>query len=72
MPEDDSGPGLPPQVLEQLAVGRGAPDGGLGLFIVQLICERLGWRLDIRRSDAGGTVLALQVSGVPSAAHPSS
>lgn len=68
----DRGPGLPPQVLGQLAVGRSAPDGGLGLFIVQLICERLGWRLDIRRSDAGGTVLALQVSGVPSAAHPSS
>lgn len=57
----DHGPGLPPLVLAQLAANNDAPDGGLGLFIVQLICERLGWRLDIRRSDTGGTVLALLV-----------
>lgn len=68
----DRGPGLPPPVLEQLAAHRGAPESGLGLFIVRLTCERLGWRLDVRRSDAGGTVLALRVSDVPSVAHPAS
>jgi signal transduction histidine kinase len=68
----DHGPGLPPAVLGQLAASDSAPDGGLGLFIVQLICERLGWRLDILRSDAGGTVLALQVGGMARIAHAAS
>ncbi|MDX5444584.1 MAG: HAMP domain-containing histidine kinase [Zoogloeaceae bacterium] len=57
----DEGEGLPDRVRKRLASpgDRHVPDDGLGLFIVRLICERLGWLLQIRRSDAGGTVLDL-------------
>lgn len=55
----DEGQGLPEHVRARLAgdVAGEVPEDGLGLFIVRLICERLGWQLRIRRSDAGGTVL---------------
>jgi signal transduction histidine kinase len=57
----DEGSGLPPHVRARLTgqADHQVPDDGLGLFIVRLICERLGWLLQIRRSDAGGTVLDL-------------
>ncbi|THF61567.1 HAMP domain-containing sensor histidine kinase [Pseudothauera rhizosphaerae] len=57
----DTGAGLPEHVRARLADGsdRRVPEDGLGLFIVRLICERLQWRLEIRRSDEGGTVLEL-------------
>jgi signal transduction histidine kinase len=57
----DRGEGLPEAIRARL-VGEGdrnVPEDGLGLFIVRLICERLGWLLQIRRSDAGGTELDL-------------
>lgn len=57
----DEGEGLPAHVKARLGSrdDRQVPEDGLGLFIVRLICERLGWLLQIRRSDAGGTVLDL-------------
>lgn len=57
----DAGAGLPEHIRARLnaPAGRLVPEDGLGLFIVRLICERLGWLLRVRRSDAGGTVLDL-------------
>ncbi|ENO89721.1 HAMP domain-containing sensor histidine kinase [Thauera linaloolentis] len=57
----DAGAGLPEHIRSRLnaPAGRLVPEDGLGLFIVRLICERLGWLLRVRRSDAGGTVLDL-------------
>ncbi|MCV2219783.1 HAMP domain-containing sensor histidine kinase [Thauera sp. Sel9] len=57
----DAGAGLPEHIRARLNAppDRLVPEDGLGLFIVRLICERLGWLLRVRRSDAGGTVLDL-------------
>lgn len=57
----DQGAGLPPRVRDRLAPDYHPlpPEEGLGLFIVRLICERLGWVLQVRRSGAAGTVLEL-------------
>lgn len=53
----DEGPGLPEHVHARLS-GEGpqetVPENGLGLYIVRLICERLGWLLQIGAGDAGG------------------
>lgn len=59
----DEGEGLPAHIRARLdgEISRDVPEDGLGLFIVRLICERLGWKIRVRRSDAGGTVLDLQV-----------
>lgn len=66
----DEGPGLPPHVRNRLS-GDGSraavPENGLGLFIVRLICERLGWLLQIGTADTGGTSLDLRFQ--PDAAH---
>ncbi|NYT35349.1 HAMP domain-containing histidine kinase [Allopusillimonas soli] len=40
----------------------GASLSGLGLYIVTLMTERLGWRLDIARTDSNGTRIRLIVS----------
>lgn len=60
----DEGEGLPAHIRARLdgEASRDVPEDGLGLFIVRLICERLGWSMRIRRSDTGGTMLDLQVS----------
>lgn len=60
----DRGAGLPEHVHSRLvSTGKQEmPEDGLGLFIVRLICERLGWQLSVRQSDAGGTILDLQFS----------
>ena len=61
---EDQGSGLGP---DQQAILRGekriASDGstrsGLGLYIVTLMAERLGWRLDIAQTDQSGTRVRL-------------
>ena len=57
----DQGAGLPDHVKArwQNQEDQDIPEGGLGLFIVRLICERLGWVLRIDRSGPEGTVLNL-------------
>lgn len=57
----DAGPGLPADILAHIADrdAHDVPEHGLGLFIVRLICERLGWELRISRSDATGTAMQL-------------
>jgi signal transduction histidine kinase len=63
----DEGPGLPLHVQSRLeqAIKGPVPEEGLGLFIVRLICERLGWQLQLRHSGAAGTVLNLHFSAAP-------
>jgi len=67
----DRGEGLPAHIHTRLVSSskQEVPEDGLGLFIVRLICERLGWQLKIRQSDAGGTTLDLQFSS-PDIDHP--
>lgn len=57
----DGGVGLPAEILARLVdhEAREVPDHGLGLFIVRLICERLGWELRVPKSDAAGTAIRL-------------
>lgn len=64
---EDQGPGL---AVEHQAILTGrkklAADGGalsgLGLYIVTLMAERLGWRLDIAHTDKNGTKIRLGVN----------
>lgn len=58
----DSGDGLPAHVRKRLSEpqsSRQLPEDGLGLFIVRLICERLGWRYRTFDSAPLGTVFEL-------------
>lgn len=58
----DHGDGLPQSAQARLtapAAHQSVPENGLGLFIVRLICERLGWRIAIRSDNAAGTVIEL-------------
>lgn len=63
----DHGAGLPVP-YQRLLTERTMPVGeltmmsGLGLFIVTLICERLGWQLHIPHSSEQGTTLRLRFS----------
>lgn len=34
--------------------------GGMGLYLVKRICDRLGWRIDVRSASGAGTVVRLQ------------
>jgi signal transduction histidine kinase len=71
----DQGAGLPAAYQRILLNGtvptaEMAALSGLGLFIVTLICERLGWRLDIPRSSAQGSTLCLRFSApTPARSH---
>jgi len=60
----DEGPGLPEGVQLQLGqntvrLPKYANESGLGLFIVTLICERLGWRIEIDEQWKKGTRIHL-------------
>lgn len=61
----DQGQGLP-EPYQRLLTERTTPVSeltalsGLGLFIVTLICDRLGWRLDIPQASTQGTTLRLR------------
>jgi len=57
----DQGAGLPAAVQALLrgqlnTNASGAPTGGLGLYIVTLIAERLGWRLDMTAQADGASI----------------
>ncbi|MDN5843043.1 MAG: HAMP domain-containing histidine kinase [Alcaligenaceae bacterium] len=39
---------------------KGTPVSGLGLYIVTLMCERLGWPLNIAQTDSNGTRIRLK------------
>lgn len=65
---EDEGPGLTANQRAILLGRRGiASDGstlsGLGLYIVTLMTERLGWKLDIAHSDHNGTSIRLTPEG---------
>lgn len=60
----DRGHGLPESQKRLLRDELGDPSAllalsGLGLFIVTLICDRLGWRLEVVQSSTTGTTLRL-------------
>lgn len=58
----DSGPGLPViyrSLLGQSAERNAPPEGGLGLYLVTLIAERLGWQLRTEEPSTGGTVVVI-------------
>ncbi|MCK7553349.1 HAMP domain-containing sensor histidine kinase [Marinobacter goseongensis] len=67
----DFGSGLPDAVVKNLRVSR-ATGGGLpradqlnnttfGLLIVRLVCERLGWGLQVTQSDDRGTEFMIEI-----------
>ena len=58
----DTGPGLPPELLEQLRSTGPQPGAGIGLATVQRICQRLGWSFDVECPAGGGTVATIGVS----------
>lgn len=58
----DTGTGLPEvyrTLLGQSAERDAPPEGGLGLYLVTLIAERLGWRLTVDAPPEGGTRVTL-------------
>lgn len=59
----DRGAGLPDPFRERLAAGgksQSPQDGALGLYLVTLIAERLGWRLDAATARDGGSRITIQ------------
>ena len=69
----DDGPGLPPKAKERLFapfMGSARPGGtGLGLAIARELIQAHGGSLTLARSDASGTVFAIELQAVPSAAQ---
>lgn len=65
----DQGGGLPEHYRSQLAKdsahGYPQPLSGLGLFIVTLVCERLGWKLRMEGSSGAGLVLRVMLTAGP-------
>ncbi|ROT94556.1 sensor histidine kinase [Marinobacter sp. R17] len=57
----DYGSGLPDRIIQRLSTplhGKaGMQESSFGLLIVQLICERLGWTLDVAESGPDGTAM---------------
>lgn len=64
----DHGEGLPERARVRLDADRAPsiPEDGLGLFIVRLICERLGWTIRAEAEPGSGTIVELDF---PRAAH---
>lgn len=60
----DQGPGLPADVQDWILnrIGSVPRQEGLGLYIVTLACEQLGWRLAMPDQSAGGTGIRLYFS----------
>ncbi|MBR9870054.1 MAG: HAMP domain-containing histidine kinase [Gammaproteobacteria bacterium] len=73
----DFGSGLPAHIAEELKAqdnaSQKATSAGqfsnttFGLLIVRLVCEKLGWRLEIPQSDSQGTEFVIHVSNLPGA-----
>lgn len=61
----DHGAGLPnalrAQVSGQVEFNVNAGYGGLGLYIVALICEKLDWHIQATPREEGGTVVSVQI-----------
>jgi len=67
----DEGAGLPKEIRSQLSQKISFPTGhvnksGLGLFIVTLICERLGYSIDVDDQQEDGTQLQIRFQTSPS------
>lgn len=66
----DAGPGLPAEaqssVFEAHVRGEHSSGHGLGLFIVQRICRRLGWTLALASAPGAGTRIELVFERLPS------
>lgn len=63
----DEGTGLPVNVRLQISQDNHIPqdqvnESGVGLFIVKLICERLGWSMDVHDTIATGTRIQLRIN----------
>lgn len=65
----DFGSGLPPHVVEKLSAMTSfsksgqLQDSSFGLLIVQLVCERLDWKLEVEQSGGQGTVFLVTMHG---------
>lgn len=59
----DEGPGIPteqvPLLMDRGSRGAGSKGNGLGLHIVQSLCEREGWTMTISRGSQDGTCISL-------------
>lgn len=59
----DEGPGIPeeqiPLLMDRGARGAGSKGNGLGLHIVQSLCERQGWKMTISAAPHGGICVTL-------------
>lgn len=59
---EDSGHGLPPDLLEQLPLSSSRPGGtGLGLYLVRVMLDNHGGRLRATHSELGGATLGLEL-----------
>ena len=69
----DTGPGIASDelahVLEPHVRGADSPGHGLGLDIVQRLCERFGWRLELQSEVGVGTTARLIFATAETAAH---
>lgn len=64
----DSGPGLPAayrSLLGQSAEQNAPSEGGLGLYLVTLIAERLGWQLAVADAPGSGTTITILFRETP-------
>ena len=70
----DTGPGIAPERVPELLApwrsGSGSAGYGLGLSIVQRICERTGWALELGPGADGGTTARLVLRPVEAPADP--
>lgn len=65
---DDTGPGIAPdddRLFQPYIRGSDSDGAGLGLSLVQRLCDRQGWRVALRNRTAGGTRAELLFTGEP-------
>jgi len=62
---EDTGPGIDPAIAARLfqahVKGAGSGGAGIGLSLVQRLCERQGWRIALTNRDGGGAVARLDL-----------
>lgn len=60
----DTGPGIPDEIMSDITQphvrGEASNGFGLGLSIVQRLCDRFGWRLTIENRQQAGTVASVE------------